>query len=694
MAGMSKNIVQLRNKFVNLTDGGNDNYQMAMTTASELIQFGYVLDQSAIDNLRKASESDLIKFHNGVITYLKKMTGSNRNYKPFWKGFPQEVMEKSELELWLHQIVHYISNGTYEPNEWTKERPTAFEQPTYTVLTAGDDVRLAKIFTDLVSVNQSLTSDDMEVIQWFVGSKQKLIFPDVIPFKENLCTLASFGLDVPVKTVTDVLRIAVSMSGGDISLPKVPSKMVRESRWTTKRVENTEREKFKFKKFSRSERRYLLGLLEKTNCDASEAVLKDQRWIRLGEIIHPGEYKNRYPKASEMFNKLRNKKVVSWYGKVEKAFNTSFEEGLVKLAERPGEFMRRIDWILRTNGQTHGDLIFKTLNEIAPRVSNKVLFEILQYLEKRRNPLTNRTIMIKGARSRVKLPELPPIDEGSVDAVQVTILDSLANKYSKLEKLNTVWVDEDLKKIPLPANMRSASSSLTPVVRGQRSPIGNEKTKVIRAFVHWYDRRGNQDIDLTATFVGMGKIQHVGWNGKKNIDIGCYSGDIRHRQGACAEYIDINLKNALKEGYKYVVIDAHNYNGGSFESVEDCVAGYMEREHPKANEIFVPSTIAGCTRLTNEASTTIVSVIDLETREVIHLDIDKSGLPVTSADFEGLLEAIKPYCEPPAFSVYDLIMLHTMGRGAEMVEKDEAETTFEYGDFSGSYVETLKLMGV
>ena len=88
------------------------------------------------------------------------------------------------------------------------------------------------------------------------------------------------------------------MSGGDISLPKVPAKEISRNAWT-KKVENVERVKFKFKKFTRKERKYILGLLEQTNCDPKEMALKDQRWVRLGEILHPTEYKNQFPKRRD-----------------------------------------------------------------------------------------------------------------------------------------------------------------------------------------------------------------------------------------------------------------------------------------------------------------------------------------------------------------------------------------------------------
>ncbi len=694
-SNITKNVVQFRSNFINLKNSGEDNRGLAMSILSELLQFGYVLTPEAIDNIAAASKKDIVAFHGEVISYLKKMTGSNRNYKAFWPGFPEQVMEKSEFELWVHQIVHYISNGSYVPSEWTKERETAFEQSKYYNITVGDETRFEKIFTDLVSVNQSLTPDDLEVVTWFVNSGSTLRFPEQIPFKENLCTLASMGINVPVKTVTDVLRIAVGMSGGDISLPKVPQKLIKTNRWSSRKEENPARELFKFRNFKRSERKFLLGLLEKTNCDTSEAVLKDQRWVRLGEILHPGEYKNQFPRAFGVFDAIRNENVQSWYGKVNKAFKKSAVEGIKVLSQRPGEFMRKLDWLVRGDSETRKAAL-TALAELAPKVSNKVLFEAYTHFEGRYVANTNRTIMAKGKRKRTKLPDLNSLPPVVIETIQETINKALVAKFSGLSKLGKVYVDEKLKNIPLPANMRSASSGLRPRIRGQRIPIGNQNAKVIRAFVHWFDDDGNQDIDLTCTFIGMGKIDHIGWNGRHNSDgLGTYSGDVRHRQGACAEYVDIKLAGALKAGYKYAIIDARNYNGRSFETVRDCVAGYMEREHAKANEKFVPATIANCTRLTNESSSTIVSMIDLETQEFIHLDIDQDGLPVASANFNELLEAVKPYMEAPKFSVYDLILLHIDARGGNLVEVTEkADKYFNFDEFSESYMETLKLMGV
>jgi len=722
---LTKNIVQFRNNFVNLPNAGQNNKQLAVSIMSELLQFGYVLKPEAIDNIAAASREDAIAFHNEVIEYLKFLTGAGKNYRPFWDGFPTQVMEMSECELWMHQLVYYFSNATYEPNAWTKERPTAFEQPKYYEIGLGNDEKFEKIFTTLVSVNQSLTPEDLDVVRYFVNSGSILRFPDQIPFKENLCTLASMGLDVPVKTVTDVLRIAVGMSGGDISLPAVPAAKIKMNRWDSRKSTNPAREAFKFKKFKRAERKIILSLLEKTNCDATEAVLKDQRWVRLGEIIHPGEFKSRYPKSFNMFDRIRNEKVKSWYGKVNNAFDESFEAGLKVLSERPGEFVRKMDWMLRPAKEAskkvgkksqfnvlqkyatkephislsvneRKELVLKTFKEIAKRVSNKVLYEVYNHFEGRYVSKQNRSIMIKGSRKRTPLPELPAIAAETIEAVQRIVVETLISKFSALPKFGKVAIDEELKKIPMPTNMRSTSTSLRPTIRGQRTPIGNQNAKVIRTFVHWFDENGSIDIDLHGFLIGEKKREQIGWNSYHNTGYGCHSGDIIARQGACAEYVDVDVAKAVKAGLKYLVVTINNFRGGSLESIKDCVAGTMEREHPESNMNFVPATLSNCMRLTSAASTSLMCVVDLETREYIHLDLDVDGIPVASHQASEILSAIKPYCEMPKFSVYDLLLLHVQGRGGELVDgiEEKADTYFTFEEFASSYVKTMEFMGV
>lgn len=689
---LTRNIVAFQNNLVCSPNDGMDNRIAVATVQAHLMEWGYMLDQDAFTELSKSDLSFITTFNDEVISYLKEVMGGKRNYQPLYKNFPQEVMSMSDFELYFNAILHYWSNGEWEPSTVTYEKPIKFEKIKYNLIKFATPERFLQIFTDLISINTSLSPQDMKIVEWFVESDEKLVFPNVIPFKENLCTLASKGIEgLPIKTPTDVLRIAVHMSGGDISLPKVPNKEVRANRWSTIKVENLERNKFKFKKFTRKERKYLLGLLENTNCDPKEMALKDQRWVRLGEILHPMEYKHIFPKTADAFNKIRNEKVKTWYGILEDAFKNGLEEGLKVLSQRPGEFSRRIDWLVRKNPKQL-DLIMSYFSKAVKGTSNKVLFEVYSHFESRLEDKNDRSIMIKGSRKRTVLPSLPALPKTTVEMIHNKLFESLKDKFATLESLGNCWVDEELKKIPLPTNMRSMNFSTKPVLRGQRIPLDNPDAKVIRPFVHWFDKQGLEDLDLSVTFVGEKKNEVCSFS---NLKVGksIHSGDVRHRKGACAEYIDIDITDALSREFKYAVIDVRNFNGRGLDTVET-VFGIMEREYPESNNIWLPETISSCQNLESKSTNTIIAIIDLNTKEYIMLDIDSDGWVTAKGDINNTLKAVEQYSQLPKVSVYDLVLLHVEGRGRQVTLDQNVDTYFRMEDFMNSYTETGKLMGV
>ena len=701
---MNKNVIAFQKGFVVFSNKGIDNRAMAMTVQAELMQFGYILNNEALATLGYSDAADIKEFHNEVISYLKDITGGTRNYQPIYKGFPQQVMEISEYDLWLNQMIGYFLGGSFPANEWTKTKGTAFEHIKYKEIVLGTEEMFKNIFKTLVSSGQSLTSSDVNVIKWFIENYESLEFPERIPFKENLCVVFGKMIELnryssvvlPKLTTTDVLRIIVYLSGGDVSLPKVPREYTfRRLYGKLYREENTEREKFKFKKFKRKERKYLLYLLENSNLDVREMKLKDQRWIRIGEILHPGDYHTHYPRTYHAFQKLRNTKVKSWYGELNDAFAISFNHGIDKLAERPGEFVRKLDLLIRKFPKNI-QLILDYFSVVAMKTSNKVLFEVYTHFENRKESTKNRSIMIKGARKRQSLPDLPAIDHKIINLIQDTVWSAIKEKFKLLPQLGDCWIDENLKKIPLPTNMRSLNPSLAPIIRGERISVFNPlEAKTIRCFIHWYDKNGDIDIDLHGYLMGEKLIQGFGYNSQHMADHGCYSGDVRYRQGACAEYVDIDVKKALALGFDTFLMIAHNFAGTNFNNIKDCVVGLMTREHPESNNIWLPSTITQSVRINNSAKFCLVGAFDLITGEYIHLDLDYGTLStyVDSESISKLKEVLEHYIKSPKISVYDLLKWHVEARG-RLTSKETAETHFLYEDFSGSYFKTLEYLGV
>lgn len=671
---------------------------LAYTMQAELMQLGVMLDERAFSCLSLLTDEDIIRYHDEVIAYLKYIKGDG-DYRPLYDGFPQQVMEMSEAELFWNVIRHYRSNGEWVPNAYTKAKPTAFEHPSYKMLRPCSEAEFNRIFTDILSVNQSITPMDKEVLKWFLGNFEhvtlKSLFPAVIPFKENLCYLLStesvLYLDF---TYTDILRTAAYMSDGDVSLAE------------NTRFHLTNKERVRIMKMLEW-KAYCSEKVGQVFLDSLEDLKKHRnKWLALFNHIHADSKcfrKPAYANAQRVVELLRfhADKIHTWNAKVE---NLSLLSGRLELLmQRPGEFARRLNSLLSACCTPIGwseSIVYRILANfrlVSEKISNKVLFELYRYFEDRREDQKQRAVFIKGARKPVKLEPLRALPGSLVTEVQNIILSTIRCKFQSWPKLGKVIIDEKLKNIPLPTNMRSISETDTPVVRGTRMPINVDHTKTVRFYVHWKDERGAEDLDLSATLLGMGQRITVSWNGLYKLGsyecLVAHSGDVRHRKGDCAEYIDINIKELRKQGFRYVLVDVRNYNGRSLKSLNPAF-GYMERDHPESNKTWIPNTVAASWRLQSEAKACIAVMIDLETMEYIPLDIDSNSITATG-DTESLFTAMRMYMEPPKLSVHDLVMWHAEARGAEVVEQaEEGEevTHFRFEDFAGSYIETLKLM--
>jgi hypothetical protein len=240
--------------------------------------------------------------------------------------------------------------------------------------------------------------------------------------------------------------------------------------------------------------------------------------------------------------------------------------------------------------------------------------------------------------------------------------------------------------------MRSMNFSTKPKIRGERIPLDNQNAIVIRPFVHWMDERGIEDLDLSVTFVGDEYVEVLSYMHLK-VGKSVHSGDVRQRVGACAEYIDIHMEDAISRGYKYAVIDVRNYNGRSLSSVQ-CVFGMMERQFPFSNDTWLPETISNCQMLESTSTNTLIAIIDLINKEYIMLDVDTAGTTYARGDIKNTLKIIEQYAQLPKVSVYDLILLHVEARGRQVTLDQNVDTYFKFEDFSQSYETTGKLMGI
>ena len=255
-----------------------------------------------------------------------------------YPNFPAQVMEASRAELYLNAILHYLTLG--RPAYETLPRSPLIERTDLRVIDLGDDADFRAICTTLLAAKRALAPTDRADLAWFFqtyGDGAIGLIPPEVPLREHRALLAALllrhttrGHDLLgryITTATGVLRLAVALSDGDVSLATAT----------------------KFRRFARAERRLLLELLEACGSLTEDMLRYVEPWKRLGERLHPGEYAARFPRGAAAFDLIRNDRPFATFrSQVEGAIRAGqIDAALALLRERPGELARRLDHLLR-----------------------------------------------------------------------------------------------------------------------------------------------------------------------------------------------------------------------------------------------------------------------------------------------------------------------------------------------------------
>lgn len=671
---------------------GEKNKQIVATMNKNIEVFGYTMSEALFDKLvhMKAKNREVV--YDVLVNGLKELTGADKVYNPMYPNFPESVMEKDDFELYFNAIVHYWSFGTLLPYEEKKERAPLFNTAKVKVLDVGSFEDLNDIFNNLCASKTSLSKSDVEDIIFILNSA-KVTLPDEIPFKENaacVCRLlVDTGVDTDgslckkyVKTATDVLRLITAMSDGDVSL-----------------AENT-----KFRNLKRSERRIIMNLLAGCGNAAEDMSRYAGRWIRVGEKLHPGEFaKNeRYTKAVQAFSVIRNDgKIQSFAGKVDAAIASGDVTTVVSLLKkRPGEFARRIDFLLRTfNKDADRKAVIMGFASVAKDVSSTVLLQVREhFINKLDGSDDMRVFFPKGNLARsyyVKNDKTESIPEDAMKMVIAVCENALINIYGNREFLGKVYIDEGLKDYTVPFSLRSAGKTMTAVSRGSRIAI-DDSAKIIRPFIWWTNTKDDIiDVDLSvAVFAdNWDCLEHVSYSNLKSEKFGMYhSGDITNGgpvdgEGA-AEFIDLDIDKALGAGARYAVFNVYNFSNEFFSKMEHAAFGFMTRENMESGEIFEPSTVKQRMDLASATTTCIPVIFDLKERVFIwcdmaltadHVRAGYGGINVES-NLQSVVVTCKAMVDVKKPNLYDLLMFNVKARGIITANPDEADIRFGLDD--------------
>ena len=641
------------------------------TLQKNIETLGFLLSAEVVEKLQSTDPLKVESFYKRLVKDLETLVGAHRKFTPLYPNFPAQVMAASEVELYWNAIVHYITLD--RPQFEKADRPPLDEQPKYRVIGLGTRDEFDGLFTQLARSKSPYSPQDRDDVKWFVAQHRdgiRLLLPDAIPCKENVAVIAAellrtvpnaVGLlDPHVKSATDVLRIAVAMSDGDVSLAKACRK---------------------FGKFRRRERAALLGWIERAANRTEDMLRWKPRWVRLGERLHPGEYAARFPQTAAAFDVIRNDRPFE-------TFNARIEAGLLRkdtaavldhLDTRPGELARRLDHLARTSANPAA--VVARFGERAAKVSTPVLLQVMTHFRHRPHPAPLRAFFPKGQvanlfATEAKLPPLPAEVTGELAAIcERTLLD----RFATLSPLGPCHLDPKLADYLVPFSQRSAAKALRTLVRGSRLPLPDCTT--LRFFVWWKNGKGRADIDLSAAMYDA-DYRHVSTLAYYNLkDFGAHhSGDIVDAPNGAAEFIDVDVAKCIDRRVRYVVMCLNSYTQQPYCDLPECFAGWMARSDPNSGEVFEPKTVADKVDVAADTQFCLPAVFDLTARRVLWADVALTTNPRFANNVRNHLSGVslmlRALTQLRKTDLHTLFDLHIRARGERVDDPADARTVF------------------
>lgn len=243
-----------------------------------------------------------------------------------------------------------------------------------------------------------------------------------------------------------------------------------------------------------------------------------------------------------------------------------------------------------------------------------------------------------------------------------------------------VYVDPRMKSIAIPLQMSASQTGFDVLPTGSRVKIPDGKK--IRAFTYW---EKVNDIDISCFgLTEDGYQQEFSWRNmyrNQGSDI-TFSGDETSGYNGGSEYFDIDLDlfKAKHPTFRYVVFCDNIFSGGGSIHFDNCFckAGFMIRDVKDSGEVYEPKTVKTSFRVSGDTSFNYMFAIDLDTREMIWLNIVREGNHAIAGE-EKMDFLLNYLTVTEVFNVYDLFK--ACGTPAhDVIEADVVVTNYHFDD--------------
>lgn len=652
--------------------GGATRAQVA-SAVREVAAFRCVLSEPLIERIGLLSAPELKHWLREIVRVLRRGAGAHVHHRWFYPDFPEQVLTASEAELYLNAVMHYLTLSRLPLTEHS--RPAMLEGNLISrVIEPGSVQEFESLLEPLVSSRTSLSEEETADVIWFVREYKSDVFrllPAAVPFREIRAQLGAaliqhvpndarvdFYLERNVETATDVLRLAVALNGGDVSLATASTR---------------------FTAMKRSIRRLLLRLLDNIPGATEDVMRHAERWKRLAEVLHPGDYAGKFPRALAAITAARHNEAPASFGsRVETLLTQRHIDTLTPILQsRPGEFARRLDVTLRR--ATEPESVLDAFEAVAPQVSSPILLQLLAQVRAPR-PLPLRAFTPKGSFAKVYgiKDRREPIAHDVLTRAARICEDALVKRFASLPPLGHCFIDPALSEYKVPMAQRAASKSLRTLVRGSRLPMPD--TRFIRLFLWWKNGGGRTDIDLSAAFfdANFGFIETVAYYNLRSFG-GYHSGDIVDAPYGASEFIDLDLNVLVEKGIRYVVTSINSYTEQPYCDLPECFAGWMARADTASGEVFEPRSVFDRIDIASDTVICLPFVMDLQERRMIWADLGLTSSPRwnnVGNNLSGVSLMLRALVHTPRPDLETLFDLHVRARGERVASPDQAEAVF------------------
>ncbi|TDC66109.1 hypothetical protein E1200_17310 [Actinomadura sp. GC306] len=563
-----------------------------------LMPAGFKLSRDLLAALSELAEPAVLDVAARTLPAVQEMAGDHVRHNAYFRDFPDNVPDT--LEFWADLLrktlldpvaesaareslskgtLNLLSLSGYGVYRHTYEDMLAVHDELITA--AGDRVTVLhlghglaaegeRLYLRLAGSTTPLGEDGLTALRGLAGRYADGTQPEHIPVRENRALInearVTAGVAPLVDTVTDVLRLACALSGGDVTL----------------------QEPTRFGPLPRPVRRSLLAALDGVVAAdpgrLGDVAARREPWKRLGERLHPHEYP-RWPHAAKVFAVARGEqRAPSFAARIEARLASGDTAGAARAAAgAPGLLFRSLDRLLRgAPGAEHA--VLDAAQSVAHRVSGRVLLSVREHL-------LNRTDAPGGSRvfaNRLGRGVATPDTRAPLDPDAVARLSDLidAEIRGRLPSFGHLVVDPDALGVALPLSGKAAGHGLGVLPRGSVSPVDGE---LLRFFIHWRQRERRTDFDLSALLLDE-NYRDPEWLSYTNLTTvgGTHSGDITEAPEGASEFIDLSLQNIKA---RFVIPQVNVYSGEGFDEVEESFFGFMLRDRAQQGRPYEARTV-------------------------------------------------------------------------------------------------------